>query len=341
MCSSDNSTPIIEMTQSEDIKAAARRALAPIAADMQEVERIIREEVSSAVSRVDEVGHYITSAGGKRMRPALLILMARAMGADPAKAAYLGAVIEILHTATLMHDDVVDEGMMRRGRETANARWGNGVAVLVGDFFYTRSFQMMVRAGNLKVMQALADAANRLSEGEVLQMNNAHNPDITEADYFGVIERKTACLFKAAAHMAAAIAEAPAEMEEACAAYALHLGNAFQIADDILDYQGEAATIGKNLGADLREGKVTLPLFYAMRMTTPENREHIREAIRNGDGDFEAISRIVMECGALKRCLERAQEEVEQGKQKLSSLPSGHFRDSLVQFLSLTVQRNK
>ena len=157
------------------------------------------------------------------MRPALLILMARAMGADPAKAAYLGAVIEILHTATLMHDDVVDEGKMRRGRETANARWGNGTAVLVGDFFYTRSFQMMVRAGNLKVMQALADAANRLSEGEVLQMNNAHNPDISEADYFGVIERKTACLFKAAAHMAAAIAEASPEMEEACAAYALHL----------------------------------------------------------------------------------------------------------------------
>ena len=194
------------MSQSEDIKAAARRALAPIAEDMLEVERIIMREVSSAVSRVDEVGHYITAAGGKRMRPALLILMARAMGADPAKAAYLGAVIEILHTATLMHDDVVDEGKMRRGRETANARWGNGTAVLVGDFFYTRSFQMMVRAGNLKVMQALADAANRLSEGEVLQMNNAHNPDITEDDYFGVIERKTACLFKAAAHMAAAIA---------------------------------------------------------------------------------------------------------------------------------------
>lgn len=329
------------MSQSEDIKAAARRALAPIAEDMLEVERIIMREVSSAVSRVDEVGHYITAAGGKRMRPALLILMARAMGADPAKAAYLGAVIEILHTATLMHDDVVDEGKMRRGRETANARWGNGTAVLVGDFFYTRSFQMMVRAGNLKVMQALADAANRLSEGEVLQMSNAHNPDITEADYFGVIKRKTACLFKAAAHMAAAIAEASPEMEEACAAYALHLGNAFQIADDILDYKGEAATIGKNLGADLREGKVTLPLLYAMQMTTPENRERIREAVRNGDGDFEEISRIVMQSGALPKCLERAQQEVEMGKQKLSALPSGHFKESLLQFLALTVQRNK
>lgn len=200
---------------------------------------------------------------------------------------------------------------------------------------------MMVRAGNLKVMQALADAANRLSEGEVLQMNNAHNPDITEDDYFGVIERKTACLFKAAAHMAAAIAEASPEMEEACAAYALHLGNAFQIADDILDYKGEAATIGKNLGADLREGKVTLPLLYAMRMTTPEKRERIREAVRHGDGDFEEISRIVIESGALPKCLERAQQEVELGKQKLSALPSGQFKESLVQFLALTVQRNK
>lgn len=329
------------MTQSEDIKAAARRALAPIAQDMQEVERIIAQEVSSAVSRVDEVGHYITGAGGKRMRPALLILMARAMGADPAKAAYLGAVIEILHTATLMHDDVVDEGMMRRGRPTANARWGNGTAVLVGDFFYTRSFQMMVRAGNLKVMQALADAANRLSEGEVLQMHNAHNPDITEDDYFGVIERKTACLFKAAAHMAAAVADAPADMEDACAAYALHLGNAFQIADDILDYQGEAATIGKNLGADLREGKVTLPLLYAMQLTSEANRELIREAIRKGDGDFEKISAIVVESGALPKCLARAQAEVELGAQKLSALPSGQFKDSLVEFLALTVKRNK
>ena len=189
------------MTEENPLKAAARAALAPIAEDMAAVERIIFEEMQSGVGRVEEIARYITSAGGKRMRPALLILMARAMGADPEKAAYLGAVIEILHTATLMHDDVVDEGMVRRGRPTANARWGNAQAVLVGDFLYTRSFQMMVRAGNLKVMQALADAANRLSEGEVLQMNNAHDPDTDEARYFAVIERKTACLFEAAAHM--------------------------------------------------------------------------------------------------------------------------------------------
>ncbi|MDO4937122.1 MAG: polyprenyl synthetase family protein [Sutterellaceae bacterium] len=329
------------MTQNTSLKQAAMMALAPIAADMQEVERVISEEMASAVGHVEEIARYITSAGGKRMRPALLILMARAMGAEPKLAAYLGAVIEILHTATLMHDDVVDEGKMRRGRETANARWGNGQAVLVGDFLYTRSFQMMIRAGNLKVMQALADAANRLSEGEVLQMQNAHDPDTDEAKYFAVIERKTACLFEAAAHMAAAIAEAAPEQENACAQYALHLGNAFQIADDILDYNGEAAAIGKNLGADLREGKVTLPVLYAMQLAGEADRELIREAIRKGDGDFEAISRIVIGCGALQKCLERAQIEVQRGSEALNALPPGQFRDSLIKFLFLSVQRDR
>ncbi len=330
----------LTMTQNTSLKEAALRALAPIAADMQEVERVISEEMTSAVGHVEEIARYITSAGGKRMRPALLIMMARAMGGDAKKSAYLGAVIEILHTATLMHDDVVDEGKMRRGRETANARWGNGPAVLVGDFLYTRSFQMMVRAGNLRVMQALADAANRLSEGEVLQMHNAHNPDMDESRYFAVIERKTACLFEAAAHMAAALAEAPAEQEDACARYALHLGNAFQIIDDILDYNGQSEAIGKNLGADLREGKVTLPLLYAMQLGSDAERNQIREAIVKGDGDFEAISRIVLNSGALVKCRERALTEVQKGIDALEALPAGQFKDSLVQFISLSVQRD-
>lgn len=329
------------MTQNTNLKLAVLEALSPIAADMKEVERVISQEMASAVGHVEEIARYITSAGGKRMRPALLILMARAMGADAKLAAYLGAVIEILHTATLMHDDVVDEGMMRRGRETANAKWGNGPAVLVGDFLYTRSFQMMVRAGNLKVMQALSDAANRLSEGEVLQMQNAHDPDTDETKYFAVIERKTACLFEAAAHMAAAIAEASPEEEDACARYALHLGNAFQITDDILDYNGEAAAIGKNLGADLREGKVTLPVLYAMELASAADREMIREAIRKGDGDFEAISRIVVGCGALQKCLERAQYEAKCGAEALNALTPGQFKDSLVKFIFLSVQRDR
>ncbi len=321
-------------------KETLHLALAPIAEDMLEVERIIASEVRSCVGHVQEIAQYITQAGGKRMRPALLILMARAMGADAKSADYLGAVIELLHTSTLMHDDVVDEGKMRRGKPTANAKWGNAEAVLVGDFLYTRSFQMMVRAGNLRVMEALSFAANRLSEGEVLQLKNAHNPDISEADYFAVIERKTACLFQAAANMAAAIANAPKEQEEACCDFALHLGNAFQIADDILDYAGETSDTGKALGADLREGKVTLPLLYAMQGADEGDRNLIRDAIRRGEGDFAAILAIIKKTCALDRCLEKAHAEVLLGKCAIERLPVGQFRDSLIKFLTLAVDRN-
>ena len=326
---------------SASLKEAVAAALAPVAADMAAVEHIIAAEMESDIPRVKEIGRYITSAGGKRMRPALLILMARAMGDASDNAPYFGAVIEILHTATLMHDDVVDEGRMRRGRETANARWDNNQAVLVGDFLYTRAFQMMIRRGNLGVMKALADAANRLSEGEVLQLTNAGDPKTTEERYFAVIERKTACLFEAAAHMAAAFSGAPQEYEEACARYALHLGNAFQIADDILDYQGEAEAIGKNLGADLKEGKVTLPVIYALQRCSAEDRALIEQAILTSDGDFAAISRIVKRSGAIERCYERALVEVEKGKNALNALPTGQFRNSLIKFLSFAVERDR
>ncbi len=323
------------------LKEAVAAALAPVAADMAAVEKIIAAEMESDIPRVKEIGRYITSAGGKRMRPALLILMARAMGDTSDNAPYFGAVIELLHTATLMHDDVVDEGKMRRGRETANSRWDNNQAVLVGDFLYTRSFQMMIRRGNLGVMQALADAANRLSEGEVLQLTNAGDPKTTEERYFAVIERKTACLFEAAAHMAAAFTHAPKAYEDACAEYALRLGNAFQIADDILDYQGEAAAIGKNLGADIKEGKVTLPLIYAMQRCSAEDRAVIENAILTCEGDFEAVSRIVKASGAIEQCVERALLEVERGKNALDALPTGHFKESLLKFLSFAVHRDR
>ncbi|MCF0253055.1 MAG: polyprenyl synthetase family protein [Duodenibacillus sp.] len=308
---------------------------------MAAVNKIIADEMASDIGRVQDIARYITGAGGKRMRPALLILMARAMGCADGTPPYFGAVIEILHTATLMHDDVVDEGMMRRGRATANAQWGNAQAVLVGDFLYTRSFQMMVKGGNLKVMQALSDAANRLSEGEVLQLANAHDPGIDERSYFAVIERKTACLFEAAAHMAAAVAHAPQDHEDACAAYARALGNAFQIVDDVLDYRGDAAVTGKNLGADLREGKVTLPVLYAMQRAAPADAALIAEAIRKGDGDFAAISRIVSASGALEAALERARREVEAGKAALAVLPPSIFRETLIKFLALTVTRDQ
>ena len=332
------------MTQTNtptDPKALVQRLLAPIAGDMKAVDDCIRAELASDVSRMHEISDYITSAGGKRMRPALLILICRALGYKGDLCCYLGATIELLHTATLMHDDVVDESSMRRGRPTANARWGNGAAVLVGDFLYTRSFQMMVRAGNLRVMQALADAANRLSEGEVVQMVNAHDPSVDEARYFRVIERKTACLFEAGARMAAAIADCSEEEEEAVAEYALALGNAFQIADDILDYTGVAADIGKNLGADLREGKMTLPLIYTRELTTPEGRALIDESVRNGDGPFDKITQLVIECGALDRCRSQAEAELERGRKALSKLPPSIFNESLLQLLSFTVKRDR
>lgn len=327
------------MTQTTSPKALVQQLLSPIADDMAAVDRIIREELSSDVSRMKEISGYITSAGGKRMRPALLMLICRALGYEGTLHQYLGATIEILHTATLMHDDVVDESEMRRGRPTANSRWGNGAAVLVGDFLYTRSFQMMVKAGNLRVMEALSAAANRLSEGEVIQMVNAHDPAVDEERYFRVIERKTACLFEAGARMAAAIADTTPEREAAVAEYALALGNAFQIADDILDYRGVTAEIGKNLGADLREGKMTLPLIYTLEECTPEEQESIRKAVREGNGDFEAITNIVLSTNALERCRERARRELERGRRALMILPESPYRKSLIDLLAFTVER--
>ena len=314
---------------------------APISAELADFIEMFNRSLDHEDGMLAQALNHIRQRGGKRMRPILILLIAKSFGAVTEVTQHAAIGLELLHTASLVHDDVVDEGMMRRGRETANARWGNGPAVLVGDFLYTRSFQMMVRAGNLRVMQALADAANRLSEGEVLQMANAHDPDVDEKRYFAVIERKTACLFEAAAHMAAALADAPKAYEDACAQYALCLGNAFQIADDILDYKGVAADIGKNLGADLREGKVTLPVIYALQATSDADKEMIRAAIRAGDGDFEAISRIVVETGAIEKCHARALEEAKKGVEALNSLPAGQFRESLIKFLSFAAERDR
>ena len=258
--------------RSSDPKALVRALFAPIAEDMAAVDAIIREELDSDVPRMREIGEHIVNAGGKRMRPALLMLICRALGYEGELHRYLGATIELLHTATLMHDDVVDESAVRRGKPTANALWGNGVAVLVGDFLYTRSFQMMIRAGNLRVMQALADAANTLAEGEVKQMVNAHDPTVDEKRYFEVIERKTACLFEAGAKMAAAIADCSEKDEAAVREYALALGNAFQIVDDALDFAPSSLT-GKPEGGDVREGKLTPPIFFYADSLAPAERD--------------------------------------------------------------------
>lgn len=328
------------MNETSSQKKSARTVLAPIADDLKAVDGILAREFSHSQSpTITEIGSYITQAGGKRMRPALLMLMARALGYEGTDHRELGATIEMLHTATLMHDDVVDEGKMRRGRPTANATWGNSVAVLVGDFMYTRSFEMMIRIGNLRVMQALASAANTLSEGEVIQMKNAHDPSVDEARYLKVIERKTSVLFAAAAKMASAIAQASEQEEKALVDYTMALGNAFQIADDILDYSGDPSQSGKQIGADFAEGKVTLPVIYALQSCSSEDRAFVEEAIRNGHGDFEKISAIIQQSGAIEKCKLRAAQELEKGKRALDCLRPSIFKNSLIELLSFVVER--
>lgn len=327
-------------SNSSSLKQSVQTVLAPIADDLKAVNEILEREFAYSQSpTITEIGSYITQAGGKRMRPALLMLMAKALGYDGTAHRELGATIEMLHTATLMHDDVVDEGMMRRGRPTANARWGNSVAVLVGDFMYTRSFEMMIRIGNLRVMEALASAANTLSEGEVIQMKNAHDPSVDEPRYLKVIERKTSVLFAAAAKMASALAGASEEAEKALVDYTMALGNAFQIADDILDYSGNPSESGKQIGADFAEGKVTLPVIYAMQAVGAEDKAFIEEAIRHGHGDFEKISHIIQTSGALQKCKQRAVLELEKGKKALTPIAPSIFKNSLIELLSFVVER--
>ncbi|HSQ09234.1 MAG TPA: polyprenyl synthetase family protein, partial [Burkholderiaceae bacterium] len=253
----------------------------------------------------------------------------------------LAAVIEFIHTATLLHDDVVDESDLRRGRTTANARFGNAASVLVGDFLYSRSFQMMVDAGSMRVMRILADATNRIAEGEVLQLLNVHDPSVNEERYFSVVERKTATLFEAGARIAAVLAEADASTEERCAKYGASLGRAFQIVDDMLDYSGHTEDIGKRLGDDLREGKVTLPLIHALRSATAEQRELVVHAVREGHGDFDAIARIVADNGSIAYSGRLASREVEIADRAIRELPASVYRDSLLNLLAFAVGRDR
>ncbi len=320
-----------------DLKAV----LAPIAADMQAVDAVIRERLTSDIALVNSVAEYIVGAGGKRLRPAVLLLLARALGYKGTLHVQLAAVVEFIHTATLLHDDVVDESDLRRGRATANARFGNAASVLVGDFLYSRSFQMMVDAGSMRVMRILADATNRIAEGEVLQLLNVHDPSVNEERYFGVVERKTATLFEAGARIAAVLANVDSATEERCARYGASLGRAFQIVDDMLDYAGQTEDIGKRLGDDLREGKVTLPLIHALRSATADQRELVVTAVREGQGDFEAIARIVTANGSIAYSGELAQREVAAAEQNLRELPPSEYRDSLLDLLAFAVGRDR
>ena len=311
------------------------------AADMAEVDQVIHRRLSSQVALVNQISHYIVNAGGKRVRPMLLLLVARALGSDSAERHELAAVVEFIHTATLLHDDVVDESDLRRGRKTANAMFGNAASVLVGDFLYSRAFQMMVSTNRLRVMKVLADATNVIAEGEVLQLMNMHDPDISVADYLRVIEYKTAKLFEASARLGALITDAAPDVEEACAAYGRALGTAFQLIDDLLDYEGSTEALGKNIGDDLREGKPTLPLLAAMERGTPEQRELIRNAIIHGEVDrMPEIVAVVKATGALEVTRQAAQQQAEAAKQCLDLLPPSEFREALLQLTFDSIHRS-
>ncbi|MDP9898578.1 polyprenyl synthetase family protein [Variovorax ginsengisoli] len=323
-----------------DTSPNAAAALELIAADMREVDRVIARRLDTGVPLVSEVSKYIISAGGKRLRPALLLLMAGALGYQGDQHFNLAAVVEFIHTATLLHDDVVDESTLRRGRPTANESFGNPASVLVGDFLYSRAFQMMLDANNVRVMDILAEATNIIAEGEVLQLMNMHDASLDEAAYLRVIRSKTAKLFEASTRLAAVISGASPAVEEACATYGQALGTAFQVIDDVLDYAGDASETGKNLGDDLREGKTTLPLILAMQRGNPEQSALIRAAIEAGDSaQLTQIVAIVRETGALEATRDAAAAEAQRAIDALSGLPSNPHATGLLQLAAQLLER--
>ncbi|MDM0043669.1 polyprenyl synthetase family protein [Variovorax dokdonensis] len=307
---------------------------------MDEVDRVIAQRLSTGVPLVAEVSRYIISAGGKRLRPALLLLMSRALGYQGNQHHNLAAVIEFIHTATLLHDDVVDESTLRRGRPTANESFGNPASVLVGDFLYSRAFQMMLDAHDVRVMEILADATNVIAEGEVLQLMNMHDPSLDEEGYLRVIRSKTAKLFEASTRLAAVLAKASPETEQACATYGQALGTAFQVIDDVLDYAGDAHETGKNLGDDLREGKTTLPLILAMQRGSPAERDLIKSAIEAGDSSqLQKIVAIVKETGALDATRRAAAAEAQRAIEALNGFPANEHAEGLLQLAAQLTER--
>ena len=314
--------------------------LALIADDMQAVDRVLAQRLTTSVPLIGQISHYIIAAGGKRLRPALLLMVSNALGCESSTRHSLAAVVELIHTATLLHDDVVDESTMRRGRPTANESFGNPASVLVGDFLHTRSFQMMVEAGNMRILQVLSDATNIIAEGEVQQLINTHDASLDEASYLHVIRSKTAKLFEASTQIAAILASASAEVETACATYGQALGTAFQIIDDVLDYDGDAHEMGKNLGDDLREGKCTLPLIIAMQRAASEDAQTIRMAIEQGSSEhLERILRIVKATGALEATRQAAHDEATRAIAALAALPQNPYTIAMQQLASQLLLR--
>jgi octaprenyl-diphosphate synthase len=315
--------------------------LGPVAEEIESVEALIRRRLSSDVPLVSQVAEYIVASGGKRLRPALLLLACGATGFRGEARLQLAAVIEFIHTATLLHDDVVDESPLRRGRSTANAAFGNAAAVLVGDFLYSRAFQMMVEAGDMRVMQVLAEATNTIAGGEVLQLMGSHDPAVDETRYLEVIRRKTAKLFEAAARLGGVLGRSDPSIEAGLADYGMHVGTAFQLIDDVLDYSGDAATIGKALGDDLAEGKPTLPLIRVMSTGRAEQAELVRRAIVEGGREaFGGVLQAIRACDALEYSRAAARREAEAAQRAIAPLPASEFKTSLLELASFSVTRS-
>jgi len=311
-----------------------------IADDMNAVDALILQRLHSDVVLINQIGHYIVNSGGKRLRPMIVLLAARALGYQGDKHIDLAAVIEFIHTATLLHDDVVDGSDMRRNRDTANAVWGNAASVLVGDFLYSRAFEMMVDVDRMRVMEILSHATNRIAEGEVLQLLNCNDPDTDEHKYREVILRKTATLFEAGSRLGAVLNDSTPKEEQALADYGLHLGIAFQIIDDALDYSSSGEEIGKNIGDDLAEGKPTLPLIRAMQVGTPEQRATLREAIEKGGREYiDVVMAAIESTDAIEYTSRLAEEEAAKAIAALEALPPSYYRSALAALAEFSVQR--
>lgn len=313
----------------------------PVQNDFVAVNQLIIDQLQSDVGLVENIGHYLVEAGGKRLRPLLVLLASKALGYDQGDHVKLAAIIEFIHTATLLHDDVVDVSSLRRGRPTANAKWGNAPSVLVGDFLYSRAFQMMVGIGNMDVMRILADTTNAISEGEVQQLANARNPEVTESDYLEVIHKKTAILFASAAESGAVLAGADQLQRDAFRRYGYHTGMAFQLVDDLLDYNGDSQSLGKNIGDDLAEGKPTLPLIIAMQRAPKADAAIVAAALRNGSAEkLDLIVRIVRDNDGLNYTNDCARQHVDSATEQLLSISDSPYLKAMRELTEFAMDRH-
>lgn len=311
-----------------------------IKSDLEKTDQVLIDHLGSDVALINQMSNYIIGAGGKRLRPLLLLLCARATGYKGEYHHLMAAVIELIHTATLLHDDIVDESATRRGKNTANEVWGNAPSVLVGDFLYSRAFEMMVKPGSMDIMKILAKATNEIAQGEVLQLLNCQNSNLTKEEYYQVIERKTAVLFQAATQIGGVLSAVNAEEELALKNYGLHLGNAFQIIDDVLDYQSDAQTMGKEVGDDLAEGKTTLPMIYALENTSGAEKQILEDAINNADNsNISQVIDILNKVKAFDYTNSKAQESAQLAKQSLNLMPDSEYKDALILLCDLSLKR--